>query len=63
MITLVKASKQFTRGYTAGMRAMLMSINSSGPDDFKKGDDPFKIAHRSVMSKRLQEKILEVTKL
>ena len=53
------ANEEFARGYSAGMRSMLISINEGGPDDFEKGDDPLKVvSSRKSMSDRLRERIL-----
>ena len=58
------ANEEFARGYSAGMRSMLISINEGGPDDFEKGDNPLKVvAARKSMSDRLKQKILEAVGL
>ena len=56
-------NEEFALGYSAGMRSMLISINSGGSGDFKVGDNPNSISKRKTMSNRLKQKILEAVGL
>ena len=54
--------KAFSLGYQAGLRAMLLSINSGGAGDFKRGDNPERIG-KVVKSQRTIDVILNATNL
>lgn len=57
------ANEEFARGFSAGQRSMLMSINEGGPGDFEKGDNPMKVTSQRSMSDRLMMKILQAVGL
>lgn len=59
----VAERKAFTLGYVAGLRTMLLSINSGGRGDFKPGDNPDRVSNMTTKSQRTIDAILRATNL
>ena len=57
------ANEEFAKGFSAGQRSMLMSINEGGPGDFEKGDDPLRVTSQKSMSDRLVLRMLQAVGL